>query len=115
MDLEVSEPIDFSSGDHQHLVRKAADPYTGASLLGPMELHLQLRSHDKLMEIHTQELTGEQIPMWYRFHQRLLQTTTTLAHFQKQLSAEVRIKKWPFWKRTAKVLLKYFHRVGCRI
>jgi hypothetical protein len=80
-----------------------------------MELHLQLRSHDKLMEIHTQELTGEQIPMWYRFHQRLLQTTTTLAHFQKQLSAEVRIKKWPFWKRTAKVLLKYFHRVGCRI
>uniref|UniRef100_A0A8B9Y3D0 Uncharacterized protein n=1 Tax=Bos mutus grunniens TaxID=30521 RepID=A0A8B9Y3D0_BOSMU len=29
MDLEVSEPIDFSSGDHQHLVRKAADPYTG--------------------------------------------------------------------------------------
>ncbi|XP_029784801.1 protein lifeguard 1-like isoform X1 [Suricata suricatta] len=25
MDLEVSEPIDFSCGDHQHLVRKAAD------------------------------------------------------------------------------------------
>ncbi|XP_004431480.2 PREDICTED: protein lifeguard 2 [Ceratotherium simum simum] len=25
MDLEISEPIDFSSGDHQHLVRKAAD------------------------------------------------------------------------------------------
>ncbi|KAM8936115.1 protein lifeguard 1-like isoform 4-T5 [Lycaon pictus] len=25
MDLEVREPIDFSSGDHQHLVRKAAD------------------------------------------------------------------------------------------
>ncbi|KAG8508417.1 Protein lifeguard 2, partial [Galemys pyrenaicus] len=25
MDLEVSEPIDFGSGDHQHLVRKAAD------------------------------------------------------------------------------------------
>ncbi|XP_032257147.1 protein lifeguard 2-like [Phoca vitulina] len=25
MDLEVSEPIDLSSGDHQHLVRKAAD------------------------------------------------------------------------------------------
>lgn len=25
MDLEVSEPIDFSSGDHQHLVRKAVD------------------------------------------------------------------------------------------
>ncbi|XP_057160497.1 uncharacterized protein LOC113266755 [Ursus arctos] len=28
MDLEVSEPIDFSSGDHQHLVRKAADSNT---------------------------------------------------------------------------------------
>uniref|UniRef100_A0A671FPC4 Uncharacterized protein n=1 Tax=Rhinolophus ferrumequinum TaxID=59479 RepID=A0A671FPC4_RHIFE len=25
MDLEVSEPIDFSAGDHQHLIRKAAD------------------------------------------------------------------------------------------
>ncbi|XP_025728649.1 protein lifeguard 2-like isoform X1 [Callorhinus ursinus] len=25
MDLEISEPIDFSSGDHHHLVRKAAD------------------------------------------------------------------------------------------
>lgn len=25
MDLEISEPIDFSSGDHQHLVWKAAD------------------------------------------------------------------------------------------
>ncbi|XP_053464671.1 protein lifeguard 1-like [Nycticebus coucang] len=25
MDLEVSEPIDFSSGDHQYLVRKTAD------------------------------------------------------------------------------------------
>ena len=29
MDLEVSEPIDFGSGDHQHLVRKAADAYVG--------------------------------------------------------------------------------------
>uniref|UniRef100_A0AC11ECZ8 Uncharacterized protein n=1 Tax=Ovis aries TaxID=9940 RepID=A0AC11ECZ8_SHEEP len=29
MDLEVSEPIDFGSGDHQHLFRKAADAYTG--------------------------------------------------------------------------------------
>ncbi|KAF4019917.1 hypothetical protein G4228_011975 [Cervus hanglu yarkandensis] len=29
MDLEVSEPIDFSSGDHQHLVRKASDSYPG--------------------------------------------------------------------------------------
>nr|XP_012635087.1 bax inhibitor 1-like isoform X2 [Microcebus murinus] len=28
MDLEVSEPIDFSSGDHQHLVRKTADVST---------------------------------------------------------------------------------------
>ncbi|XP_036103271.1 protein lifeguard 1-like [Molossus molossus] len=28
MDLEVSEPIDFSTGDHQHLVRKAADDNT---------------------------------------------------------------------------------------
>ncbi|KAM8769911.1 protein lifeguard 1-like [Rhynchonycteris naso] len=25
MDLEVSDPIDFSAGDHQHLIRKAAD------------------------------------------------------------------------------------------
>uniref|UniRef100_G1Q1M5 Transmembrane BAX inhibitor motif containing 1 n=1 Tax=Myotis lucifugus TaxID=59463 RepID=G1Q1M5_MYOLU len=25
MDLEVSEPVDFSTGDHQHLVRKAGD------------------------------------------------------------------------------------------
>lgn len=25
MDLEVSEPTDFSSGDHQHLVQKAVD------------------------------------------------------------------------------------------
>lgn len=29
MDVEVSEPIDFSSGDHQHLVRKASDSYPG--------------------------------------------------------------------------------------
>ncbi|KAB1276320.1 hypothetical protein Cadr_000007941 [Camelus dromedarius] len=28
LDLEVSEPIDFSSGDHQHLVQKAADSHT---------------------------------------------------------------------------------------
>uniref|UniRef100_A0A8C9KP41 Uncharacterized protein n=1 Tax=Panthera tigris altaica TaxID=74533 RepID=A0A8C9KP41_PANTA len=27
MDLEVSEPIDFSSGDHQRLVRKAVDTF----------------------------------------------------------------------------------------
>ncbi|XP_069443489.1 protein lifeguard 2-like isoform X10 [Ovis canadensis] len=60
----------------------------GASLFGPMELYLRLRSHNKLVEIHTQRLVGEQILMWYRFHQRLLQTTSTLAHFQKQLSAE---------------------------
>ncbi|XP_036184121.1 protein lifeguard 2-like isoform X1 [Myotis myotis] len=28
MDLEVSEPVDFSTGDHQHLVRKAGDNST---------------------------------------------------------------------------------------
>lgn len=28
MDLEVSEPVDFSTGDHQHLVRKAGDDNT---------------------------------------------------------------------------------------
>ncbi|XP_072821125.1 protein lifeguard 2 isoform X1 [Vicugna pacos] len=28
LDLEVSEPIDFSAGDHQHLVQKAADSHT---------------------------------------------------------------------------------------
>lgn len=28
MDVEVSEPIDFSHGDHQHLVHKAADTST---------------------------------------------------------------------------------------
>nr|XP_010343601.1 protein lifeguard 2-like [Saimiri boliviensis boliviensis] len=46
MDLEVSEPIDFSSGDHQHLIRKAADKsiqsgsgerYAPSSSAGPQE------------------------------------------------------------------------------
>uniref|UniRef100_A0A8D2E621 Uncharacterized protein n=1 Tax=Theropithecus gelada TaxID=9565 RepID=A0A8D2E621_THEGE len=46
MDLEVSEPIDFGSGDHQHLIRKAADKsiqsesgerYTPSSSAGPQE------------------------------------------------------------------------------
>ncbi|XP_059963490.1 protein lifeguard 2-like [Mesoplodon densirostris] len=49
MDLEVSEPIDFSSGDHQHLVRKAADDNiqsksarsygTSSSTHGPQQTH----------------------------------------------------------------------------
>uniref|UniRef100_A0A8C6FS34 Uncharacterized protein n=1 Tax=Moschus moschiferus TaxID=68415 RepID=A0A8C6FS34_MOSMO len=49
MDLEVSEPIDFSSGDHQHLVQKAADAYKGGkppqsygtapSTQGPQQAH----------------------------------------------------------------------------
>nr|XP_011729106.1 protein lifeguard 1 isoform X1 [Macaca nemestrina]XP_011729107.1 protein lifeguard 1 isoform X2 [Macaca nemestrina] len=46
LDLEVSEPIDFGSGDHQHLIRKAADKsiqsesgerYTPSSSAGPQE------------------------------------------------------------------------------
>ncbi|XP_007195844.2 protein lifeguard 2-like [Balaenoptera acutorostrata] len=49
MDLEVSEPIDFSSGDHQHLVQKAADDNiqsksarsygTSSSTHGPQQTH----------------------------------------------------------------------------
>ncbi|XP_020757855.2 protein lifeguard 2 isoform X5 [Odocoileus virginianus] len=49
MDVEVSEPIDFSSGDHQHLVRKASDSYPGGktarsygtapSTEGPQQAH----------------------------------------------------------------------------
>lgn len=44
--MEVSEPIDFGSGDHQHLIRKAADKsiqsesgerYTPSSSAGPQE------------------------------------------------------------------------------
>ncbi|XP_068405625.1 protein lifeguard 2-like [Eschrichtius robustus] len=49
MDLEVSEPIDFSSGDHQYLVQKAADDNiqtksarsygTSSSTHGPQQTH----------------------------------------------------------------------------
>ncbi|XP_032943951.1 protein lifeguard 1-like [Rhinolophus ferrumequinum] len=48
MDLEVSEPIDFSAGDHQHLIRKAADDniqaksnrsYKTSPSLGPQQTH----------------------------------------------------------------------------
>ncbi|TEA22907.1 hypothetical protein DBR06_SOUSAS8410021 [Sousa chinensis] len=54
MDLEVSEPIDFSSGDHQHLVRKAVDDTiqsksarsygTSSSTHGPQQTHGNPRS-----------------------------------------------------------------------
>ncbi|XP_007103408.1 protein lifeguard 2 [Physeter macrocephalus] len=54
MDLEVSEPIDFSSGDHQHLVWKAADDNiqsnsarsygTSSSTHGPQQTHGTPRS-----------------------------------------------------------------------
>ncbi|XP_007461952.1 PREDICTED: protein lifeguard 2-like [Lipotes vexillifer] len=54
MDLEVSEPIDFSSGDHQHLVQKAADDTiqsksarsyrTSSSTHGPQQTHGNPRS-----------------------------------------------------------------------
>jgi hypothetical protein len=45
VDLEIIEPIDFSSGDHQHLARKAADkddqqssqPYRSSHTAGPGE------------------------------------------------------------------------------
>ncbi|XP_024213691.2 uncharacterized protein TMBIM7P isoform X1 [Pan troglodytes] len=46
LDLEVSEPIDFGSGGHQHLIREAADKsiqyqsgehYTPSSSAGPQE------------------------------------------------------------------------------
>ncbi|XP_054093778.1 protein lifeguard 2 isoform X7 [Callithrix jacchus] len=55
MDLEVNEPIDFSSGDHQHLIRKAADKsiqsgsgerYTPSSSVGPQETQEKPQSKD---------------------------------------------------------------------
>ncbi|XP_019489105.1 PREDICTED: bax inhibitor 1-like, partial [Hipposideros armiger] len=48
VDLEVSEPIDFSAGDHQHLIRKAADDniqtksnksYKTSPPFGPQQTH----------------------------------------------------------------------------
>ncbi|XP_023082351.1 protein lifeguard 1 [Piliocolobus tephrosceles] len=55
LDLEVSEPIDFGSGDHQHLIRKAADKsiqsesgehYTPSSSAGPQETREKPRPKD---------------------------------------------------------------------
>ncbi|XP_011818635.1 PREDICTED: protein lifeguard 1 [Colobus angolensis palliatus] len=55
LDLEVSEPIDFGSGDHQHLIRKAADKsiqsesgehYTPSSSAGPQETQEKPRPKD---------------------------------------------------------------------
>lgn len=48
MDLEASEPIDLGAGDHQHLIRKAADgssqtksgqPYETSPSSGPKQTH----------------------------------------------------------------------------
>ncbi|XP_004702863.2 protein lifeguard 2 [Echinops telfairi] len=39
MDLEVSEPLDFSSGDHPQLGRKAADNENDQSKAGPAHTH----------------------------------------------------------------------------
>ncbi|XP_054970683.1 protein lifeguard 1 [Pan paniscus] len=55
LDLEVSEPIDFGSGGHQHLIREAADKsiqyqsgehYTPSSSAGPQETREKPRPKD---------------------------------------------------------------------
>ncbi|KAL0619589.1 Protein lifeguard 1 [Plecturocebus cupreus] len=72
MDLEVSEPIDFSSGDHQHLIRKAADKsiqsgsgerYTPSSSAGPQKTQEKPQSKDtEQSNIHVIQISDDVTP-----------------------------------------------------
>lgn len=115
MDLEVSEPIDFGSGDHQHLVRKAADAYVGGksvrsygtvpSTQEPQQARGNPHSKaGKRADTYVVQISPE--------------TTTDDINpgpFSETAVRRGKNKEMAFLGKNSKILLKYFHRVGCRI
>lgn len=113
MDLGISEPIDFSSGDHQQLVRKTADHKTKSK----SGHRTSPSSEPKISRGHPHSKTSSQGDSYVvEISEETTQDDNNAAAgpFSDSSVRRGENKEIPFWKRKANVLLKCFHRMDCQ-